>query len=40
MTRTAGAALRAHLDENLVVAMLAAALAWFLNDDARTTYRT
>ena len=40
MTRTAGAALRAHLDEILVVAMLAAAIAWFLNVDARTTYRT
>ena len=40
MTSTAGAALRAHLDEILVVAMLAAAIAWFLDVDARTTYLT
>ena len=37
MTRTAGAALRAHLDEILVVAVLAGAIVWFLNIEAATT---
>ncbi len=37
MTRTAGAALRAHWDEILVVAVLAGAIVWFLNIDEVTT---
>jgi hypothetical protein len=40
MTRTAGAALRAHLDEILVIAVLAGAIVWFLNVDASTTSHT
>ena len=37
MTRTAGAAVRAHLHEILVLAVLAGAIVWFLNVDATTT---
>lgn len=37
MTRTAGAALRAHWDEILVVAVLAGAIVWFLNIEAVST---